>query len=78
MNFEQLKTEFAEIFKNIGVEQLTSKLIEFATTSGFKLLAVIVMIIVGLKAIKWLKKWIRTSPKLDKVDSSLRSFAVSF
>lgn len=53
---EQLKTEFGEIIKSIGVEKLTSKLIEFATTSGFKLIAVIVMIIVGLKAIKWLKK----------------------
>ena len=42
------------------------------------IIAVIVMIIVGLKAIKWLKKWIRTSPRLDKIDSSLRSFAVSF
>lgn len=78
MNFEELKTEFAEILKSVGVEQITSKLIEFATTSGFKLLAVILMVIIGLKAIKWLKKWIRTSPKLDKVDSSLRSFAVSF
>lgn len=75
---EQLKTEFGEIIRSIGVEKLTSKLIEFATTSGFKLIAVIVMIIVGLKAIKWLKKWIRTSPRLDKIDSSLRSFAVSF
>lgn len=75
---EQLKTEFSEIIKNIGIEQLTSKLVEFATTSGFKLIAVIIMIIVGMKAIKWLKKWIRTSPKLDKIDSSLRSFAVSF
>ncbi len=78
MNFEQIKTEFVEIIKSVGVEQLTNKLIEFATTSGFKLIAVIVMVIVGLKAIKWLKKWIRTSPKLDKIDSSLRSFAVSF
>ena len=75
---EQLKTEFGEIIKSIGIEQLTSKLVEFVTTSGFKLIAVIVMVIVGLKAIKWLKKWIRTSPRLDKVDSSLRSFAVSF
>ena len=78
MGFEQLKTEFAEIVKSIGIEQLVSKFVEFATTSGFKLVAVIVLVIVGLKGIKWLKKWIRTSPRLDKVDSSLRSFAVSF
>lgn len=78
MNSEQLKTEFSEIAKGIGAEQLINKLVDFATTSGFKLLAVIVLVVVGLKAIKWLKKWIRTSDKLDKVDSSLRSFAVSF
>jgi small conductance mechanosensitive channel len=75
---EQLKTEFAEIIKCVGIEQLVNKLVDFATTSGFKLLAVIVLVIVGLKAIKWLKKWIRTSSALDKVDTSLRSFAVSF
>lgn len=75
---EQLKTELAEIFTKVSFEQLANKLVEFATTSGFKLLAVIILVIVGLKAIKWLKKWIRTSEKLDKIDSSLRSFAVSF
>lgn len=58
--------------------QLLNKLVEFATTTGFKLIAVIILVIAGLKAIKWLKKWIKTSPKLDKIDSSLRSFAVSF
>ena len=78
MDFEQLKTELAEVIKGVSFEQLVNKLVDFATTSGFKLLAVIILVIVGLKAIKWLKKWIRTSPKLDKVDSSLRSFAVSF
>ena len=78
MNMEQIKTEFAELAKGVGFEQLINKLVDFATTSGFKLLAVIVLVIIGLKAIKWLKKWIRTSPALDKVDSSLRSFAVSF
>jgi small conductance mechanosensitive channel len=75
---EPLKTELAEIIKGVGIEQLVNKLVDFATTSGFKLLAVIVLVIVGLKAIKWLKKWIRTSSALDKVDTSLRSFAVSF
>lgn len=75
---EQVKTGLSEIAKSVGVEQLVNKLVDFATTSGFKVLAVIILVIVGLKAIKWMKKWIRTSPKLDKIDSSLRSFAVSF
>lgn len=59
-------------------EQIINKLIEFAATSGFKIVAVIVMLVVGFKVIKWIKKWIKTSPRLNKVDTSLRSFAVSF
>ncbi|MBQ8766253.1 MAG: mechanosensitive ion channel [Clostridia bacterium] len=78
MSFEQFKNELSEIFTEVSFEQLINKIVEFATTSGFKILAVIILVIVGLKAIKWLKKWIRTTEKLDKVDSSLRSFAVSF
>ena len=78
MNFEQIKDELSGIATKTGFEQLINKLVDFATTTGFKLVAVIALVIVSMKAIKWLKKWIRTSPKLDKIDSSLRSFAVSF
>lgn len=62
----------------MSFEQFVNNILEFATTIGFKLIVSIIIVIVGMKAIKWLKKWIRTSPKLDKIDSSLRSFAVSF
>ncbi len=58
--------------------KIIDDIVEFATTTGFKLIAAIIIVIVGMKAIKWLKKWIKTSPKLDKIDSSLRSFAMSF
>lgn len=78
MNFDQIKDELSGIATKTGFEQLINKLVDFATTTGFKLVAVIALVIVSLKAIKWLKKWIRTSPKLDRIDSSLRSFAVSF
>ena len=53
-------------------------LLEFATSWGIKLLAAIILLIVGIKLISLLTKWIRKSPKLDKVDSSLRSFLGSF
>ena len=78
MNFEQIKDELSGIATKTGLEQLTGKLVDFATTTGFKLVAVIALVIVSLKAIKWIKKWIKTSPKLNKIDTSLRSFAVSF
>ena len=78
MDLEQIKNEVAGMDVKTVADQLVDKLVEFATTTGFKLLAVILIVIIGMKAIKWMKKWIRTSEKLDKIDSSLRSFAVSF
>ncbi len=53
-------------------------LLELATSLGLKLLEAIVLLVVGLKLIGWLKKFIKTSHKLDKLDTSLRSFLVSF
>ena len=78
MDLEQIKNEVADMSVKTVADRLVDKLVEFATTTGFKLLAVILIVIIGMKAIIWMKKWIRTSPKLDKIDSSLRSFAVSF
>lgn len=63
---------------NINFEEIMNYLVELATSAGLKLLAAIVLVIVGLKGIKWLRKWIRTSEKLNKIDNSLRSFMISF
>ena len=59
-------------------EKLFQFLAEFATSWGLKLLGAIIVLIVGLKLVKWISKWIRNSKKLDKVDNSLRSFLSSF
>lgn len=59
-------------------EQFTYFLFDFATTWGTKLLGAIIVFIVGVKAIGFVTKWIRTAEKLDKIDDSLRSFLVSF
>lgn len=59
-------------------EQITAFLIEFAASWGFKLLGAIIVLLIGLKCVKALGKWIKTAPKLDKLDGSLRSFLVSF
>ncbi|MBE6738060.1 MAG: mechanosensitive ion channel [Ruminococcus sp.] len=59
-------------------EKLLQYILEFATSWGIKLLAAIVIFIVGLKLIKFFKKWLKNSPKLDKLDASLRSFLASF
>ncbi len=78
MDINTTEAELNEILKDVSLEKIINKLVDFATTSGFKVIAVIIMVIIGLKVIKWIKKWIRTSQRLNKVDSSLRSFAVSF
>ena len=53
-------------------------LLELAASLGVKLLGAIIVLVVGLKLIGSLKKFLKKSPKLDKLDSSLRSFLVSF
>ena len=55
-----------------------SLLVQFATSFGIKLLGAIIIFVVGLKLTSWIAKLIRTSPKLDKLDVSLRSFLTSF
>ena len=52
--------------------------IAFITAFGMKLLGAIIVLVVGLYVIKLVKKFIRTSPKLNKMDKSLRTFLVSF
>lgn len=53
-------------------------LLEFATSFGIKLLGAIITLVVGIKLISWFSKWIRNSEKLNKLDTSLRSFLASF
>lgn len=59
-------------------QNLSSKILEFATSFGIKLLGAIILLIVGIKFTSWLSKWIRNSSKLDKFDNSLKSFLASF
>ena len=59
-------------------EKLLQYLLEFATSWGIKLLAALVLLVIGLKLIKKFNKWIKSSQKLDKLDVGLRSFLASF
>ena len=62
----------------ISCQTFLSLLVQFATSFGIKLLGAILIFIVGLKITSWITKILRTSPKLDKLDVSLRSFLTSF
>ncbi len=53
-------------------------LLELATSLGVRLLAAVIVLVVGAKLIKMAKKFVKTSPKLDKMDVSLRSFLGNF
>lgn len=59
-------------------EKILARLLEFATSWGVKLLAAIAVFIIGAKLIGTFTKWLKKSHKLDKLDTSLRSFLVSF
>ena len=59
-------------------ETILNYLIQLATTWGIKLLGAIVVLVVALKLISVIKKFIKKSSKLDKVDPGVRSFLGSF
>ncbi len=63
---------------NINWNELLNKLIEFVSSWGIKLLAAIFVLILGARLIKMFNKWLKKSPKLEKLDTSLRSFLASF
>ena len=54
------------------------KIIDFATSWALKLVVALIILVIGVKLIKKLKRWIKDSPKLDKLDVGLRSFLASF
>lgn len=58
--------------------KILQDLLSLATAWGVKLLAALVVLVVALKIIGSIKKFIKKSPKLDKLDPSLRSFLSSF
>lgn len=53
---------------------LLNTLIGYATSLGIKILASLLIFVVGMKLIKKLKKWIKKTPKFEKLDISVRSF----
>ncbi len=59
-------------------QSVLNYLVQLATSFGIKLLVAIVVLVVGAKLIKTVKKFIKSSTKLDKLDVSLRSFLGNF
>ena len=59
------------------LEALFNVLIEMVTTIGLKLIYAALVLFVGLKLIKWLKKRIPEFPPMKKLDAGIRSFLCS-
>ena len=59
-------------------QAILNYLVQVATTWGIKLLQAIVVLLIALKVISAIKKWLKKSPKLDKMDPGIRTFLTSF
>lgn len=62
----------------MNIEKIFEYLFDLAADFGIKLLAAIIVAFVGTKLIRIIKKWLKASPKLDKLDAGVRTFLVSF
>ena len=61
----------------MSFELLINTLLELLTTIGLKVLYAILVLFVGLKLIKWLKKKLPNLPFMEKLDGGLRTFISS-
>lgn len=62
----------------MNTEKILNFLFELFASLGLKIIAALIVLTVGVKLIKFVKKWVRKSHKLDKVDMGVRSFLGSF
>lgn len=53
-------------------------IINLVTSFGIKILEAVIILVAGIYLIKWIRKFLKDSPKLSKLDSGLRSFLSSF
>ena len=61
----------------MNFEDFFEALLELFTTIGLKVLYAILILFVGLKLIKWLKKKLPSFPFMEKLDTGLRTFLCS-
>ena len=61
----------------MNFEDFFEALLELFTTIGLKVLYAILILFVGLKLIKWLKKKLPSFPFMERLDTGLRTFLCS-
>lgn len=62
----------------MNLEKLLEFLFDLLVSFGTRLISALIVLIIGIKLIKITKKWIKKSPKLDKIDMGVRTFLSSF
>lgn len=62
----------------MDTQKIFDFLFELLASLGLKLISALIVLFIGSKLIKFCKKWIKNSPKLDKVDMGVRTFLGSF
>ncbi|MBR2500710.1 MAG: mechanosensitive ion channel [Clostridia bacterium] len=62
----------------MNTEKVFEFLFDLLASMGLKIIAALIVLFVGCKLIKFIKKWIKSSSKLEKIDYGVRSFLSSF
>lgn len=60
------------------LEKILDWVFDLVTSLGLKLLIGVLILVIGTFAIKWIKKFIKSSKRLERLDPSVRSFLASF
>ena len=69
--------DISKLFESIDFSKLVDTVMEMGASFGLKIVEAIIILIVGLKLVKVVKKFLRQSPKLEKIDAGLRTFLAS-
>ena len=73
----ELSVKIRREVTQMSFEMLTNTLLELAATVGLKILYAALVLFVGLKLIKWLKKQLPDFSPMKRLDAGLRSFLSS-
>ena len=69
--------DISKLFESVDFSKLIDTVMEMGASFGVKLIEAVIVLLVGFKLVKVVKKFLRQSPKLDKLDAGLRTFLAS-
>ncbi len=69
--------DISKLFESVDFSKIIDTIMEMGASFGLKLVEAIIVLLVGFKLVKVVKKFLRQSPKLAKLDTGLRTFLAS-